>query len=150
MLSIQNGCQTDSFYDASHTNRKPSVFLEILFEIEVSEVDGISNEIKFILPFTLFKTVHYICAEKILHLRAYYHYICAYFFKVNTGKSRWIQMKIVKLLTIFQFFFQFYKNIYIVVLHLPLVDPFPLFVSYNLKSLPIAGLHGCFLCFKLW
>jgi hypothetical protein len=38
------------------------------FEIEVSEVDGISNEIKFLLPFTLFKTVHYICAEKILHL----------------------------------------------------------------------------------
>jgi hypothetical protein len=29
-----------------------------LFEIEVSEVDGISNEIKFLLPFTLFKTVH--------------------------------------------------------------------------------------------
>ena len=32
-------------------------------EIEVSEVDGISNEIKFLLPFTLFKTVHYICAK---------------------------------------------------------------------------------------
>jgi hypothetical protein len=41
-----------------------------LFEIEFPEVDGISNEIKFLLPFTLFKTVHYICAEKILHLRA--------------------------------------------------------------------------------
>jgi hypothetical protein len=50
-------------------NRKPRVFraIELLanvLEIEVSEVDGISNEIKFILPFTLFKTVHYICAEK--------------------------------------------------------------------------------------
>ena len=59
-------------------NRKPRVFQAIelranLFEIEVSEVDGISNEVKFLLPFTLFKTVHY---------------ICAYFFKVNTGKSR--------------------------------------------------------------
>jgi hypothetical protein len=32
--------------------------------IHVSEVDGISNEIKFLLSFTLFKTVHYICAEK--------------------------------------------------------------------------------------
>ena len=56
-------------------NRKPRLFRAIelcanLFEIEVSEVDGISNEIKFLLPFTLFKTVHYICAEKILHLRA--------------------------------------------------------------------------------
>ena len=40
-----------------------------LFEIEVSEVDGISNEIKFLLPFTLFKTVHYISVH--------YHYICA-------------------------------------------------------------------------
>ena len=55
-------------------NRKPRVFRAIelranLLEIEVSEVDGISNEIKFILPFTLFKTVHYICAH--------YHYICA-------------------------------------------------------------------------
>ena len=45
-----------------------------LFEIEVSDRGGgISNEIKFILPFTLFKTVYY---------------ICAYFFKVNTGISR--------------------------------------------------------------
>ena len=49
-------------------NRKPRVFRAIelranLFEIEVSEVDGISNEIKFLLPFTLFKTVHYICVE---------------------------------------------------------------------------------------
>ena len=56
-------------------NRNPRVFRgnELranLFEIEVSEVDGISNEIKFLLPFTLFKTVHCICAEKILHLRA--------------------------------------------------------------------------------
>ena len=55
-------------------NRKPRVFRAIdlranLLEIEVSEVDGISNEIKFLLPFTLFKTVHYICAH--------YHYICA-------------------------------------------------------------------------
>ena len=59
-------------------NRKPRVFRASkvranLFEVEVSEVDGISNEIKFLLQFTLFKTVHY---------------ICAYFFKVNTGKSR--------------------------------------------------------------
>jgi hypothetical protein len=50
-------------------NRNPRVFRAIelranLFEIEVSEVDGISNEIKFLLPFTLFKTVHYICTEK--------------------------------------------------------------------------------------
>jgi hypothetical protein len=56
-------------------NRKPRVFRAIelranLLEIEVSEVDGISNEIKFLLPFTLFKTVHYICAEK--------SYICAH------------------------------------------------------------------------
>jgi hypothetical protein len=63
-------------------NRKPRVFRAIelranLLEIEVSEVDGITNKIKFLLPFTLFKTVHYICAhynyicaEKILHLRA--------------------------------------------------------------------------------
>ena len=70
---------------AARQNRKPRVFRAIelranLFEIEVSELDGISNEIKFLLPFTLFKAVHYICAEKILHLR--------YFFKVNTGKSR--------------------------------------------------------------
>ena len=55
-------------------NRNPRVFRVIelranLFEIEVSEVDGISNEIKFLLLFTLFKTVHYICAH--------YHYICA-------------------------------------------------------------------------
>jgi hypothetical protein len=55
-------------------NRNPRVFRAIelrakFFEIEVSEVDGISNEIKFLLPFTLFKTVHYICAH--------YHYICA-------------------------------------------------------------------------
>ena len=39
-------------------NRKPRVFRAIelranLLEIEVSEVDGISNEIKFLLPFTL-------------------------------------------------------------------------------------------------
>jgi hypothetical protein len=52
----------------------PRVFRAIelranLLEIEVSEVDGISNEIKFLLPFTLFKTLHYICTEKILHLR---------------------------------------------------------------------------------
>ena len=38
-------------------NRKPRVFRAIelranLLEIEVSEVDGISNEIKFLLPFT--------------------------------------------------------------------------------------------------
>ena len=64
-------------------NRNPRVFRAIelranLFEIEVSELDGISNEIKFLLPFTLFKTVHYICAENILHLRALYHYICAF------------------------------------------------------------------------
>jgi hypothetical protein len=56
-------------------NRKPRVFRTIelranLLEIEVSEVDGISNEDKFLLPFTLFKTVHYICAEK--------SYICAH------------------------------------------------------------------------
>ena len=55
-------------------NRKPRVFRAIelranLVEIEVSEVDGISNEIKFLLPFTLFKTVHYICVH--------YNYICA-------------------------------------------------------------------------
>jgi hypothetical protein len=55
-------------------NRKPRVFRAIelradLLEIEVSEVDGISNEIKFLLPFTLFKTVYYICAH--------YHYIYA-------------------------------------------------------------------------
>ena len=48
-------------------NRKPRVFRAIelranLFEIGVSEVDGISNEIKFLLPFTLFTTVHYIFA----------------------------------------------------------------------------------------
>ena len=57
-------------------NRKPArVFRAIelranWLEIEVSEVDGISNEIEFLLPFTLFKTVHYICAEK--------SYICAH------------------------------------------------------------------------
>jgi hypothetical protein len=56
-------------------NRKPRVFRAIelranWFEIEVSAVDGISNEIKFLLPFTLFKTVHYICVEK--------SYICAH------------------------------------------------------------------------
>ena len=39
-------------------NRKPRVFRAIglranLLEIEVSEVDGISNEIEFLLPFTL-------------------------------------------------------------------------------------------------
>jgi hypothetical protein len=44
-------------------NRKPRVFQAIelranLLEIEVSEVDGISNEIKFVLPLILFKTVH--------------------------------------------------------------------------------------------
>jgi hypothetical protein len=49
-------------------NRKTRVFRTIelranLLEIEVSEVDGISNEIKFLLSFTLFKTVHYICAH---------------------------------------------------------------------------------------
>jgi hypothetical protein len=65
-------------------NRKPRLFRAIelcanLFEIEVSEVDGISNEIKFLLPFTLFKTVHYISthynyiyAEKILHLHLFF------------------------------------------------------------------------------
>jgi hypothetical protein len=56
-------------------NRKPRVFRAIelranLLEIEVSEVDAISNEIKFLLPFTLFKTVHYICAH--------YHYVCVH------------------------------------------------------------------------
>jgi hypothetical protein len=55
-------------------NRKPRVFRAIelranLLEIKVSEVDGISNEIKFLLTFTLFKTVYYICAH--------YHYIWA-------------------------------------------------------------------------
>jgi len=54
-------------------NRNPRVFRAIelranLFEIEVSEVDGICNEIKFLLPFTLFKTVHYLRALP-LHLR---------------------------------------------------------------------------------
>ena len=49
-------------------NRKPRVFRAIelranLLEIEFSEVDGISNKIKFLLPFTLFKTVHYIYAN---------------------------------------------------------------------------------------
>jgi hypothetical protein len=52
-------------------NKKPRVFWAIelhanLLEIEISEVDGISNEIKFLLQllqFTLFKTVHYICAH---------------------------------------------------------------------------------------
>ena len=44
-------------------NRKPRVFQAIelranLLEIEVSEVDGIFNEIKFVLPLILFKTVH--------------------------------------------------------------------------------------------
>jgi hypothetical protein len=44
-------------------NRKPRVFQAIelranLLEIEVSEVDGISNEIKYVLPLILFKTVH--------------------------------------------------------------------------------------------
>jgi hypothetical protein len=56
-------------------NRKPRVIRAIelranLLEIEVSEVNGISNKIKFLLPFTLFKIVHYICAEK--------SYICAH------------------------------------------------------------------------
>ena len=56
-------------------NRKLRMFRAIelranLLEIEVSEVDGISNEIKFLLPFTLFKTIYYFCGEKILHLRA--------------------------------------------------------------------------------
>jgi hypothetical protein len=56
-------------------NVQPRVFRAIelranWLEIEVSEVDGISNEIEFLLPFTLFKTVHYICAEK--------SYICAH------------------------------------------------------------------------
>ena len=62
-------------------------------------------------------------------------------------------MKIVKLFTNFQLdFFQIYSknNVYKVALHPFRVDPFPLFVSYNLKSLTIAGLQGCFLCFKLW
>jgi hypothetical protein len=47
-------------------NKKPRGFRAIelranLLEIEVSEVDGISNEMEFLLPFTLFNTVHYIC-----------------------------------------------------------------------------------------
>jgi hypothetical protein len=46
-----------------------------LLEIEVSEVDGISNEIKFLLPFTLFKTVH--VQNSALHLREK-SYICAH------------------------------------------------------------------------
>jgi hypothetical protein len=58
-------------------NKNPRVFRATelranLFEIEVSEVDGISNEIKFLLSFTLFKTVHYIGAEKILHLHIFF------------------------------------------------------------------------------
>ena len=58
-------------------NRNPRVFRATelranLFEIEVSEVDGISKEIKFLLSFTLFKTVHYICAETILHLHLFF------------------------------------------------------------------------------
>jgi hypothetical protein len=66
-------------------NMKRRLFLAIelranLFEIEVSEVDCISNEIKLLLSFTLFKTVHYIFAEKkttfariiSLHLRLFF------------------------------------------------------------------------------
>jgi len=46
-------------------NRKPRVSRAIELRANLfSEVDGISNEIKFLLPFTLFKTVHYISAEK--------------------------------------------------------------------------------------
>ena len=67
-------------------NRKPRAFRAIelranLLEIEVSEVDGISNETKFLLLFTLFKTVHYICTHNTITF-------ALIFFKVNTGKSR--------------------------------------------------------------
>ena len=82
-------------------NRKPTVFRAIelranLFEIEVSEVDDISNEIKFLLPFTLFKTSALHLQALQLHLRIAKSYICAHniitfaliFCKVNTSKSR--------------------------------------------------------------
>jgi hypothetical protein len=83
-LSIHNGCQTCSFYNASRTKQETQSVSGNwspckLLEIEASEVDGISNEIKFLLPFTLFKTVYYICAH--------YHYICAELIPVNFSKK---------------------------------------------------------------